>query len=55
MPASMMSAPTGGKPNVIGNSIAMVATVPMPGSTPTNVPTRAPSRQNSTLKGFEAT
>jgi hypothetical protein len=38
MPASMISAPTGGKPNVIGNSIAMVATVPMPGRTPTKVP-----------------
>jgi hypothetical protein len=49
MPASMMSAPTGGRPNVIGNSMATVATVPMPGSTPTSVPTKAPSRQKPML------
>src|SRR5439155_8589167 len=46
MPASMISAPTGGRPKVMGSSIAMVATEPTPGSTPTNVPTNAPSRQN---------
>ena len=45
MPASMIRAPTGGSPKVIGSSIAMVATVPMPGSTPTRVPTSAPSKQ----------
>src|SRR5215510_2286598 len=28
MPASMISAPTGGRPKVIGSSIAMVATEP---------------------------
>src|SRR5262249_17718828 len=55
MPASMISAPTGGRPKVIGKSIAMVATVPMPGRTPTKVPTRAPSRQNRTLYGLDAT
>src|SRR5947208_14293294 len=55
MPASMISAPTGGRPKVIGSSIAMVATVPMPGSTPTTVPTSAPSKQNSTLYGLAAT
>src|SRR5919204_1139610 len=55
MPASMISAPTGGKPKVIGNSIAMAATVPMPGKTPTSVPTRAPSRQKEILNGFAAT
>ncbi|MGY4364779.1 hypothetical protein ACVW1A_000844 [Bradyrhizobium sp. LB1.3] len=44
MPASMISAPTGGNPNVIGRSIATVATVPIPGSTPTSVPTSAPIR-----------
>src|SRR3979490_1179432 len=55
MPASMISAPTGGSPNVTGNSIAMVATVPMPGRTPTRVPTRAPSRQNRILYGLAAT
>src|SRR6267378_2451940 len=29
MPASMISAPTGGRPNVIGSSIATVAMVPI--------------------------
>src|SRR5215471_14011789 len=55
MPASMMSAPTGGRPKVIGRSMATVATVPMPGSTPTRVPTRAPSRQKPILYGLAAT
>src|SRR5467141_1605166 len=55
MPASMISAPTGGRPNVIGNSIAIVATVPIPGSTPTSVPTSAPSRQNRMFIGVNAT
>src|SRR5664279_966544 len=50
MPASMMSAPTGGSPKVIGSNMATVATVPMPGSTPTNVPTKAPSRQKARLE-----
>src|SRR5664279_1728700 len=55
MPASIISAPTGGSPNVIGNNIATVAIVPMPGSTPTSVPTRAPIRQSSRLVGDTAT
>src|SRR5262245_38299251 len=55
MPASMIRAPTGGSPKVIGSSIAMVATVPMPGRTPTRVPTSAPSRQNRMLYGLAAT
>src|SRR6266705_3818359 len=55
MPAIMISAPTGGRPNVIGSSIAIVATVPIPGSTPTSVPTSAPSRQNRTFIGENAT
>ena len=45
----MISAPTGGRPKVIGSSMATVATVPMPGSTPTSVPTNAPSRQKPIL------
>src|SRR4249920_4071288 len=52
MPASMISAPTGGRPKVIGSSIAIVATVPMPGKTPTSVPTSAPIRQNTTFIGI---
>src|SRR6187399_1517865 len=52
MPASMISAPTGGRPKVIGNSMATVAMVPMPGSTPTRVPTSAPIRHNRMLTGM---
>src|SRR6266404_151572 len=55
MPASMIRAPTGGRPKVIGSSIATVAMVPMPGSTPTSVPTKAPIRQSSRLIGEKAT
>src|SRR5215471_1875658 len=55
MPASMISAPTGGNPNVIGNSIATVAMVPMPGNTPTSVPTSAPIRHIRRLIGEKAT
>src|ERR1700709_682230 len=51
MPASMISAPTGGRPNVIGSSMATVAMVPMPGSTPTSVPTSAPIRHSKMLIG----
>src|SRR5215212_3403940 len=55
MPASMINAPTGGRPKVIGNSIATVAMVPMPGNTPTSVPTSAPIRQSRRLIGVNAT
>src|ERR1700760_2213831 len=55
MPASMIRAPTGGNPNVIGNSIATVAMVPMPGNTPTSVPTSAPIRHIRRLIGENAT
>src|SRR6478672_3413777 len=55
MPASMISAPTGGSPNVIGSSIAMVASGPMPGSTPISVPTSAPIRHSPRLIGVTAT
>src|ERR1700737_4664747 len=55
MPASMIRAPTGGRPNVIGSSIATVAMVPMPGSPPTSVPTSAPIRQSRRLIGEKAT
>src|SRR5258705_1131903 len=52
MPASMIRAPTGGRPKVIGSSIATVAMVPMPGSTPTRVPTNAPIRHSKMLTGI---
>src|ERR1700748_2959925 len=55
MPASMINAPTGGRPKVIGSSIATVAMVPIPGSTPTKVPTSAPIRHISRLIGDNAT
>src|ERR1700754_2778847 len=55
MPASMISAPTGGSPKVIGSSMATVAMVPMPGNTPTSVPTSAPTRQSIRLMGVTAT
>src|SRR5215216_2261214 len=52
MPASMISAPTGGRPKVIGSSMATVTMVPMPGSTPTSVPTSAPIRHSRMLTGI---
>src|SRR3954471_1142217 len=52
MPASMISAPTGGRPKVIGSSMATVAMVPIPGSTPTSVPTSAPIRHSKMLIGI---
>src|SRR5438477_6944766 len=55
MPASMIKAPTGGRPKVIGSSIATVAMVPMPGNTPTSVPTSAPIRHSRRLIGVKAT
>jgi hypothetical protein len=45
MPANMISAPTGSSPKVSGNSIAMVAIGPTPGSTPMSVPIRQPRKQ----------
>ena len=45
MPASMISADTGGKPKVTGSSIAIVAVGPRPGSTPISVPRKTPPRQ----------
>src|SRR3954451_3010811 len=52
MPASMINAPTGGRPKVIGSNMATVAIVPMPGSTPTSVPTSAPIRHSKMLIGI---
>src|SRR5262249_41311287 len=55
MPASMMSADTGFRLNVIGSSIAMVATGPTPGRTPISVPSSTPIRAYSRLSGLTAT
>src|SRR6185503_13985363 len=45
MPASMISAETGATLNVIGSSIAIVASGPMPGRTPMSVPRKQPTKQ----------
>src|SRR5689334_20612554 len=45
MPASMISAATGATLKVMGSSIAIVASGPMPGSTPMRVPRKQPMKQ----------
>src|SRR5512146_3192768 len=55
MPASMMSAETGCSAKVAGSSIAIVATGPMPGSTPISVPRRQPIRQYMMFDQVSAT
>ena len=41
----MINAETGGRTKVAGSSMAMVATGPMPGSTPMSVPSSTPMKQ----------
>src|SRR5690348_582766 len=55
MPASMMMAVVAGWPKVIGSSSEMVATGPMPGSTPMAVPISAPISAKSRLLKLSAT
>src|SRR5215470_19118158 len=55
MPASMISAPTGGSPKVTGSSMVMVAMGPMPGSTPIRVPTMHPTKHSPRLDRVKAT
>src|SRR5574339_77731 len=55
MPASMISAATGGTLKVIGSSIAIVASGPMPGSTPISVPRNTPMKQNQRFCQVSAT
>src|SRR5687768_16834297 len=55
MPASMISADTGGSAYVAGSSMAMVAAGPTPGSTPMAVPSTQPMKQYSRLIGVKAT
>ena len=50
----MISEETGGRPKVIGSSMAMVATGPRPGSTPTAVPSSTPMKQYMRLNGLSA-
>ena len=52
MPANRMNAPTGSlKLNVIGSSSATVSAGPMPGSTPTSVPSVTPAAASSRFCG----
>src|SRR5215218_7450507 len=52
MPANMMKAPVGSsKLKVIGSSSAMVSAGPIPGSTPTNVPSSTPIAANARFSG----
>jgi hypothetical protein len=54
MPASMISAVAGCMAKVDGRSSAMAPTGPMPGSTPTMVPTTTPMRHANRLLGISA-
>ncbi len=50
----MISEASGDTLKVIGSSIAMVASGPTPGSTPTAVPRNAPMKQKNRLMGTAA-
>ena len=54
MPANRISAPVGSRVNVIGSSSATVSAGPMPGSTPTSVPSVTPIRASSRFSGVSA-
>ena len=54
-PASIRMAPTGLMPKVSGSRIEMVASGPMPGSTPTMLPTSTPMKHQTMLCGSSAT
>ena len=53
MPASMITACVALSPNVTGSRIEMPDSGPMPGSTPTSVPTRQPSTAYQRFSGCE--
>src|SRR5215217_2148532 len=55
MPASMIRAPTGSRPKVIGKRMAMVAIGPTPGSTPISVPTMQPRKHRARFCSERAT
>src|SRR6478609_11476306 len=55
MPASMITALVASSPNVAGNKMLMPASGPMPGNTPTSVPTRQPRNAYQALAGASAT
>src|ERR1700693_3425400 len=54
MPASMITAWVALSPKVTGNRIEMPESGPMPGSTPTKVPTRQPRKAYQRLSGWKA-
>src|SRR5438552_14176077 len=55
MPASMISEAVGGRWKVMGSSMAMVATGPMPGSTPISGPSMQPIRAYNRFWKLSAT
>src|SRR5438477_4179444 len=55
MPASMISADSGLRLKVIGSSMAMVATGPMPGRTPIRVPRMQPTKAYKRFCSVSAT
>ena len=55
MPASMITACVALSPNVTGSRIEMPDSGPMPGSTPTSVPTRQPRNAYHRLLSWNAT
>ena len=55
MPASITIALVASSPKVIGSRIEMPASGPMPGSTPTSVPTRQPRNAYHSTAGCNAT
>src|SRR5229473_877917 len=55
MPASMMTACVASSPNVTGNRMLMPDSGPIPGNTPTSVPTRQPKKAYQRLAGCNAT
>src|SRR5499427_11136237 len=54
-PPSIRMAPTGFMPKVSGSKIEMVASGPIPGSTPTMLPTSTPTKHHKILCGSKAT
>src|SRR5882757_4095538 len=54
MPASMITACVAFSPKVTGSRIEMPDSGPMPGSTPTSVPTRQPRKAYQRLSGWKA-
>src|ERR1700740_2797430 len=55
MPASMITACVALRPKVTGRRMLMPDSGPMPGSTPTSVPTRQPRKAYQRLSGWKAT